>query len=370
MVLISFGTGRFWHYPVLFVLFIACTFRRDQREEITFLWKDGRAVGITIPNRYLTDIPGDSIAIKVEVHLDDVGGGRPPAILGEFYLRDGTWVFTPVIPLTAGLTYSLRVSDTSIAKISVPVDGNEDPPEVETIFPTQDTLPSNLLKVYLQFSRPMQVGKALGYVSLLKNSRDTIAAPFLDLQPELWNGDHTMLTLWLDPGRIKRDLQPNRRLGNILSSGTTYRLVVSSDWKDARGVILKQDYVKVFFVATRDSLPPNVQNWKIHHPGAGTRSPLVISLRESLDGVLLGEAIRIVDFKGTIVSGISISEAEETILEFTPNDPWEKGEYSIRCEGRLEDLAGNNLNRAFDRDLAGEPMPMQKEYFERKFQIE
>ena len=39
------------------------------------------------------------------------------------------------------------------------------------------------------------------------------AGTFLDLQPELWNAEGTVLTLWLDPGRIKRDLIPNKELG-------------------------------------------------------------------------------------------------------------------------------------------------------------
>ena len=34
---------------------------------------------------------------------------------------------------------------------------------------------------------------------------------FLELENELWNPEHTQLTLWLDPGRIKRDLIPNQR---------------------------------------------------------------------------------------------------------------------------------------------------------------
>ena len=81
------------------------------------------------------------------------------------------------------------------------------------IYPTQDTVPENLLKIYLQFSKPMREGQALRHIELLKNNRDTLPGVFLDLQPELWNVDRTTLTVWLDPGRIKRDLQPNGPIG-------------------------------------------------------------------------------------------------------------------------------------------------------------
>ena len=61
------------------------------------------------------------------------------------------------------------------------------------------------------FSQPMQEGVSAEHICLVKGEKDTLKNVFLDLQPELWNHDRTMLTLWLDPGRIKRDLQPNRQ---------------------------------------------------------------------------------------------------------------------------------------------------------------
>ena len=65
----------------------------------------------------------------------------------------------------------------------------------------------------------MQEGQALENITVIKNGKDTIPSIFLDLQPELWNKERTILTLWLDPGRIKRDLQPNKKLGLPLELG-------------------------------------------------------------------------------------------------------------------------------------------------------
>ena len=79
-------------------------------------------------------------------------------------------------------------------------------------------MPENLLKIYLRFSHPMREGQSDKYISLIKNGKDTLPDVFLNLQPELWNEDRTVLTVWLDPGRIKRDLQPNLKLGNPLAT--------------------------------------------------------------------------------------------------------------------------------------------------------
>ena len=42
---------------------------------------------------------------------------------------------------------------------------------------------------------------------------------------------------------------------------------------------------------------------------------------------------------------------KESILKFQPISEWENGNYTITVDSKLEDLAGNNLNHPFDRDL-------------------
>src|SRR5688500_13348437 len=115
----------------------------------------------------------------------------------------------------------------------------------------------------------MQEGKALEHIALIKNNQDTVDKVFLNLQPELWNKDRTMLTLWLDPGRIKRDLQPNKMMGEPLQLASNYQLVIGQDWRDVDGLSLKQVYHKNFMVAQRDTLSPNPDLWKIQVPKAG-----------------------------------------------------------------------------------------------------
>jgi hypothetical protein len=43
---------------------------------------------------------------------------------------------------------------------------------------------------------------------------------------------------------------------------------------------------------------------------------------------------------------------EERLWELTPSRPWPAGRYAIVVDPVLEDLAGNNLRRPFDREAA------------------
>jgi hypothetical protein len=197
----------------------------------------------------------------------------------------------------------------------------------------------------------MREGQSAKYVALVKNDSDTINKAFLDLQPELWNPDRTILTLWLDPGRIKRDLQPNKKLGAPLLKNGNYRVVVSSEWQDESGNALSKSVNKTFVTAIRDSLPPDPTKWKIEIPKAGTLQALKIDARESLDHALLQETVFIKNQKGENISGKWQIIDKERKLQFQPVQNWNEKNYTLIIETRLEDMAGNNLNRPFDRDI-------------------
>jgi hypothetical protein len=177
-----------------------------------------------------------------------------------------------------------------------------------------------------------------------------------------------MLTLWLDPGRIKRDLQPNKRLGIPLARDNSYTLIVGSGWPDTRGVVMSDEFRKEFFVTVGDTVRPDINGWMIKTAKEGTADPLVIDLKESFDRTLLVESLRIVSPDGSPLKGKIELRNEESIFEFIPESPWIKGVYELQSEGVLEDLAGNNLNRLFDRDIAKDP-ETDIEIFSRKFEV-
>jgi len=335
-------------YSLIFFVFCwLASCRHSEKSGVSIRWDGNRATGISIPRQRIESIPVDSLIQLLTVRLSN----KETTILGDYQQIGNTIVFEPLVPFTRGLRYTVWLRNKRLSEIAIPVLSPADKPTVVAIYPSQDSLPDNLLKIYLHFSRPMQEGKSHQYVTLVKNNTDTLPGVFLDLQPELWNTNRTILTLWLDPGRIKRDLQPNKRLGAPLQIGVHYQLIIAAAWPDEQGAALGKAVTKTFVTLQRDSLPPAPAQWSILQPPSGSTQPLKIAFGESLDHSLLIETMRILGEDGRVISGQWQPGDEEKRSWFRPDKTWKAGRYKLQIEGRLEDLAGNNLNRPFDRDI-------------------
>ncbi|GAB3691062.1 hypothetical protein GCM10027592_08820 [Spirosoma flavus] len=332
---------------IFFAAGLLVTCRSGDEGNLAIRWSDERAIGLFIPERYAVGIAPDSLSKLLTIRRQ----GVETAIAGQFLRSDEGIVFEPLVPFTRGLQYELWIRSKRLSEVEIPALADNDRPFLKGIYPSADTLPENLLKIYVQFSRPMREGQSLRYVTLLKNGTDTLPNVFLDLQPELWNTDRTLLTLWLDPGRIKRDLRPNQQLGAPLQAGATYRLAVSGDWPDTQGATLGKTLSKTFVTVSRDGVSPDPMQWSMSQPISGSRQPLAITFPEPLDYSLLLETFHIRREDGTSVNGTWRTSFDEEKVVFTPTKTWLAGNYTLRIESRLEDLAGNNLNRPFDRDI-------------------
>jgi hypothetical protein len=95
--------------------------------------------------------------------------------------------------------------------------------------------------------------------------------------------------------------------------------------------------------------------------------PVLINTREPLDYFLLVETIKIVDENGNIIPGSLKISNEETRLSFIPNKEWRPGNYRLQVASYLEDLAGNNLNKIFDRDITAKQVTEDKSNYEKPF---
>lgn len=322
---------------------------------------------MVIPRHLLNEIPTDSTNAFLQIYLK---GNKIP-MLGELFIRNDEILFEPVIPFTHGKTYEIRVKEKLITEISIePVNRKLATAASLAIYPSADTLPENLLKFYIVFSKPMQEGSAANNIQLIKNGIDTMPNVFFDLLTELWNYERTTLTLWLDPGRIKRDLQPNKKIGAPLHRGNHYQLLINANWQDVEGISLREPFRKDFVVGGRDSSLPNYSRWNFNTPEAGSTETLQVVLYESLDYLLLKKAVQVKDKEGNVISGFFWSEEKETILAFTPREKWKPGEYLLEVESRLEDLAGNNLNRPFDRDISNKDTMKNKKVYNRSFIVQ
>lgn len=352
---------------IISFLLVACSSDKGTVNYISIQWKETQATSLIIPREFVRDIPDDSISELLSIHL--IKEGDRPAVLGDFQLSKNQIVFTPLIPLTRGLNYEVLLRNNSLGIVQIPIAETDVKPEVLAVFPGQDTLPENLLKIYIKFSAPMQEDQAMQHLSLIRNESDTISSAFLPLQQELWNKERTILTVWLHPGRIKRELQPNKNLGSPLQSGGFYRIIISPEWKDINGAPLKQSFIKKFIVASRDSLSPDCKNWTIFQPVAGNKTALEIKFDEPLVYTLIQESIEIFDQEKKSIAGKLTVLPDETGVSFTPTFDWKKGEYQIRIHSRLEDLAGNNLNRPFDQDISIHKQKIDTDFFELRIKV-
>ena len=87
--------------------------------------------------------------------------------------------------------------------------------------------------------------------------------PFLEIDEELWNPELTRLTLFIDPGRLKRGVKPLEEVGPAMEAGKRYTLVIDQNWQDGDGVRLKAGFRKSFAVGPPDRDPPNPAAWVV-----------------------------------------------------------------------------------------------------------
>ena len=361
---------RYYSELILFSLslIISCKLKKeDTATPVSILWEDGRASGLFISKDEVPLVVDDSLSREVEVRL--LKAAHPTAIAGNFTIEQDGYLFKPLIPFTRGLQYAIFVKGKPLSAIIIPKDSII--PKLLAIYPSKDSLPENLLKIHLFFSKPMVEGHSSQFIKLTDAKGDSLPDTFLTLQSELWNKESTELTLWLDPGRIKRDLVPNKLFGPPLKNGRHYQLIISADWPDQEGNLLMHTFNKVFTVVARDTVSPSPARWKLTIPKYGTVQPLVVDLDKSLDYILLENAIWVVDGTGNSVNGSVQIDNGEMKYRFTPEKPWLRGGYKLEIEARLEDLAGNNLNRLFELDLKNPHHQEQnKKLYEKKWQIE
>lgn len=303
----------------LTVLF--CCTPKDQSPAIV-IWENGKAVAVSL-------LKDDSVYVE----------GSPYAMLGSVIHADDRSVFTPTVPFQRGQTYHTSAG----VVFSIPTDTTLKTPRLLGSFPSCDTVPSNMLKMYLQFSEPMSEGRSYQHIRLFDvTTGDTVKNAFLDLQPELWNEDGRVLTLWLDPGRIKQDLIPNKKLGVVMNDHHQYRLHVSKGWRGRNGLELEQDYDRTIVTSDRDVKKPDIRNWTV----SMNDDTVVIDLHESLDWSLIQSTVSIEHNESK-----TITMPCEKKLCLVPVKTLAAGSYTLKIESRLEDLAGNNLNRLFETDV-------------------
>jgi len=296
-------------------------------------------------------------------------GAQPVPMLGEHQVQAGWLRFVPAFPLEPGLRYRAvfdagRLPGTSSAAagkvtsvLQVPVRPERATTTVTQVYPSADVVPENLLKFYVHFSAPMSRGNIYEHIRLLNEVNQPVELPFLELAEELWSPDMMRLTLFIDPGRIKREVKPLEEVGPALVNGRRFTLLISGSWKDANGNRMKQAFAKPFTVGPPDRDPPDPRRWAYQAPPIRTREPLAVDFAEPMDSALALRMLHVVDASGRPVPGQPFLAERERLWKFLPLHAWKAGRYTLVVESIIEDLAGNNIGRPFEVEISGGTSP-------------
>ena len=281
---------------------------------------------------------------------DDCCHDRVP-VAGRIDLDGHTLTFTPTFGFVAGLSYvaQIRVAgeEHPLVPFRIPSEAATMDAAVTEIFPSGDLLPENVLRFYIHFSVPMAPHVAFDHIQLRNASGEVDDAAFMHFKQELWNEDRRRLTVLMDPGRIKRGVATNVKLGPALQEGQQYRLTVVGGWPSADGTSRLAEYSKTFTVSEGIRERPDVGRWQALSACAGTREALEVRFDRPFDRHLLTAGIRVVTSDGKRVNGtVHIGESER-VWRFTPNEAWAE-DVRIVVDGRLEDVAGNNFRDLLD----------------------
>ena len=281
------------------------------------------------------------------------------AMQGNFSILENKLIFKPYFSFEIGLAYVLRLKNIDSEEFYyVPFQIGEkekvDEAKLLTIFPTANLLPENLLRFYFYFQTPMKQEEALKHIKLIDENGNADDHAFMKFKEELWSSDGKRLTILFDPGRIKRGVFTNEIQGPALENTKHYHLNVSAEWQDVHGQKLFKNTKKEIIVieAIREKI--KIEKWALEKPSLDSHGKLFIHFDRIMDHALIESMIQIRGDEENLIEGQWELLDNEKRVQFIPQNKWEKGDYKIEFDTRLEDVSGNNLQNLLDHAIADE----------------
>lgn len=336
----------------------------DSKHKLDLITIDGEMAFalIGLDPTEVADIPETELSSAIKVFTLVEGRPGRQALFGEVRDLDSDLVFVPRFSLRPGKSYRVTTSEllgSMRRDFTIPDRNREPTTQVIGVYPSQERLPENLLKFYVQFSAPMSRGMVYEQARILNEHGDRVDLAFLEIEQELWDASGTRVTLLFDPGRIKRELRPRADIGTPLREGKDFVLEIDRAWKDENGNQLVESHRKSFTVSAHDEVCPDPANWKVRAPGAGTSNPLVLLFDEPLDRAMLEHAISPEDENGEPIDGKVRVDEQERRWIFEPSEAWSGNAIQLRILTALEDRAGNSIHKPFEIDLT---KPFESKY--------
>ena len=219
------------------------------------------------------------------------------------------------------------------------------------IYPSADSIPANILRFYIKFSHPMQETGILKHIHLSHENGKNITGVFFDNDYELWNKERTVVTILVDPGRVKKGLFANNTMGWAFDVGKTYALTVDSLLLDFNDKHFEKSYTKSFMTVSADTIAPDIKNWTVNVPLSKTNMPLKINFKDNIDHISACTLIQVIDKNKKVISGNIFLKNSEKEWELIPKNHWEKGSYTIIVSSHLEDIVANSIYGVFDHRI-------------------
>jgi hypothetical protein len=336
----------------------------DQGYEVVATWQGDKK---GVPQGRLTQEQGERL-LTVHLLTDDAKGQKAlgPAMLGSYEATENQLTFKPRFSLEPGQSYRAvwkGAGQSATSDHAIPKAAAKAPPRVLKIYPTADVLPANHLKFYIYFDRPMRGGKEIfDHVELVDDKGKVIIDAWL--LDEIWDEENNCLIIYIHPGRIKWGVLLRELLGPVLFENRNYSLVVRGRLTDVAGNKIGADVVKKFRTTPEDRVRIDLSQWKLTAPKAGTRELVTLGFPKAIDHRGMQNRLHVVDDSGKQVDGTITFGKEEKTWHFTPAQPWQEKAYHIDVDERLEDVAGNTPEKAFDVDLKAPKLAPQKLRFD------
>ncbi|MEL6485463.1 MAG: hypothetical protein AAFP96_11540, partial [Bacteroidota bacterium] len=211
-------------------------------------------------------------------------------------------------------------------------------PVVQAVYPSSETVPENLLRIYVQFSHPMKTIGNLEKIKLIDEQGLEVKNVFFNNAYELWNPGQTQLTLILDPARVKTGLQAHNTYGRALEPYQNYVLHIEG-LENVKHQRMEKPFKKVFHVEPADFQIPDIDQWQMTLPKANNTTAFMLRFPQMLDYNSLHQRIIITDANHMPIAGeVSIGKLEKE-WHFSPEEPWQAKKYLLHINTRLEDPA-------------------------------
>ena len=295
----------------------------------------------------------DKLAVFVKNKSDNY---ETNPIHGNHKEVDSFLIFKPFYPFEKRIQYVVRIRDDnsnsnySFTSFQIGIKEIDEEAKVLNIFPSASQLPENLLRFYIYFNTPMKKGQALKYIKLIDRNGNVDNHAFMGFKQELWSSDGTRLTLLFDPGRIKRGVSGNMSSGPALIEGNHYKLSISGEWQDVNGQQLTSNTTKEFLVDKGYRHKIKTSDWRLEIPNLNSRDTLILNFNRIMDHALIQSMITLKNIENNDIEGFWEILENEQQIRFISERKWQKGNYQIIIDSRLEDVAGNNLQNLLDHN--------------------